>query len=62
MLRRIGFGWAALEFPSAAVLLVEKPHLGALVVVTGLSFLAQKRFIRKPGRLVRLKQAGSTAD
>jgi len=44
ILRRIGFGWAALEFPTAVVLLLEKPHLGVLVFVTALSFLAQKRF------------------
>jgi Zn-dependent protease len=48
ILRRIGLGWAACEFPMAAFLLLEKPHLGVLAVVMGLSLLAQKRFARKP--------------
>jgi Zn-dependent protease len=48
ILRRIGFGWAALEFPTAAFLLFEKPHLGVMIVLTAVTFLAQKRFTRKP--------------
>jgi Zn-dependent protease len=48
VIRRIGIGWAVVELPSAAFLLVQKPHLGLAVVVMAASFIAQKRFARKP--------------
>jgi Zn-dependent protease len=48
ILRRIGFGWVAVELPSAAFLLVQKPHLGLAVVLMGASAFAQRRFGRKP--------------
>jgi Zn-dependent protease len=48
VLRKIGLGWAALEFPLAAILLVERPPIGILAIVTALSIVAQKRLVRKP--------------
>ena len=48
ILRRIGFGCAVLELPSALFLLVEKPQLGVAVAVTAASFVIQKRLTRKP--------------
>jgi Zn-dependent protease len=48
IIRRIGLGWVAVELPSAAFLLVQKPHLGAAVIVMAASLFAQKRFVRRP--------------
>jgi Zn-dependent protease len=48
VIRRIGIGWAVVELPSAAFLLVQKPHLGAAVAVMAASVFVQKRFARKP--------------
>jgi Zn-dependent protease len=48
IIRRIGFGWAAVELPSAAFLLVQRPHLGLAVVAMAASLFAQKCFARKP--------------
>ncbi len=48
IIRRIGLGWAVVELPSAAFLLVQRPHLGLAVVLMAASFFAQKRFAGKP--------------
>jgi Zn-dependent protease len=48
IIRRIGIGWAVVELPSAAFLLVQRPNLGLAVVVMAASLFAQKRFARKP--------------
>jgi Zn-dependent protease len=48
IIRRIGVGWAALEFPSAVALLFARPQVGIVAVVLAASFIVQKRFVRKP--------------
>jgi Zn-dependent protease len=48
IIRRIGLGWMALELPGTVFLLVERPRIGVAVVLVGLTFLAQKRLLRKP--------------
>ena len=48
IIRRIGLGWAAIELPSAAFLLVQKPHLGLALVVMAASLFVQKRLTRNP--------------
>jgi membrane-associated protease RseP (regulator of RpoE activity) len=45
---RVGVCWGALELPSAVVLLFAKPQVGIVAVVLAVSFMAQKRFMRKP--------------
>jgi Zn-dependent protease len=45
IIRRIGMGCAAIELPSAAFLLVERPHLGVAVALIAASFVAQQRFV-----------------
>ena len=47
ILRRIGIGWAALEFPAALVLVAEKPKLGAFVMIAAATLIAQKRYGRR---------------
>jgi Zn-dependent protease len=46
IIRRIGFGWVAIELPSAALLLFQKPSLGLAAVVMAGGAFAQKRFAR----------------
>jgi Zn-dependent protease len=46
--RRIGLGWMILELFGVVFLLAEKPRLGVAAVLIALTFLAQKRFVRKP--------------
>jgi Zn-dependent protease len=48
IIRRIGLGWAALELPATAVLLVERPNVGIAIAVAAVSFYVQKRLTRKP--------------
>jgi len=47
ILRRIGIGWAALEFPAALVLAAEKPAIGGFVMIAAATMIAQKRFVRR---------------
>lgn len=47
ILRRIGIGWAALEAPAALVLLVEKPLIGTIALIAGLTMFAQKRLMHR---------------
>jgi len=48
IIRRVGFCWAALELPFAAVLLAERPRLGVVVVVAAAGVFVQKRLVSKP--------------
>lgn len=48
IIRRIGVGWAVVELPSAAFLLVQRPPLGLAVVAMAASFFAQKLLCAKP--------------
>ena len=41
--RRVGLGWAAVDLPSAAFLLLQRRHLGLAVVALAASFLVQNR-------------------
>ncbi len=47
ILRRLGIGWAALEVPGTFVLFVEKPLIGGVVMIAGLTLLVQKRLVRR---------------
>jgi Zn-dependent protease len=47
LIRRVAFGWAAVEIVGTGVLLVEKPVLGTLVVVMGASLFGQKLYARR---------------
>ena len=47
ILRRIGIGWAALELPAALVLLVEKPLIGTIALIAGVTLFAQKRLMHR---------------
>jgi Zn-dependent protease len=42
LIRRLAFGWVAVELVGASVLLVEKPLLGTMVVAIGASLFGQK--------------------
>ena len=47
IIRRIGIGWAALELPSAVVLLFAKPEAGMVAIFLVAIFMGQKHFTRK---------------
>ena len=47
LIRRLAMSWAAVELIGTCVLLVEKPLLGAMVVVIGASLFGQKIFARR---------------
>ncbi len=47
ILRRIGIGWAALEFPAALMLVAEKPRLGGFVIIVAATLIAQKRYVHR---------------
>ena len=45
--RRVALVWLPLEFLGSGVLLVEKPFLGLLVVMTGAGLMVQKFYVRR---------------
>ncbi len=47
LIRRLALGWVAVELVGTGVLFVEKPLLGAMVVVIGASLFGQKLFARR---------------
>jgi Zn-dependent protease len=47
LIRRLAFAWVVVEIVGAGALLVEKPLLGATVVVAGASLFGQKLFARR---------------
>jgi Zn-dependent protease len=46
-IRRLALAWVAVEIVGAGALLVERPLLGAIVVVAGASLFGQKLFARR---------------
>ncbi len=55
IIRRIGIAWAAVEMPAIAVLIIEKPIIGAGIALVTASFFVQKLFASRSAKRLALR-------